>query len=76
MPVGSIGEFTAHAEGGVPDMLALIDRSRCNIPRASMCDTEGAKGTAAVDLAFRVPMLKSLKVDDLGISVKGSLQRS
>jgi hypothetical protein len=70
----SIGEFTAHVEGGVPDMLALIDEKPMQYPSRFHLRTDGAKGTAAVDLAFRVPMLKSLKVSDLGIDVKGSLK--
>ena len=70
----SVGEFTAHVEGGVPDMLALIDEKPMQYPTRFHIRTGGAKGSAAVDLSFRVPMLKSLKVDDLGIAVKGSMK--
>ena len=70
----AVGEFTAHVEGGVPDMLALIDEKPMQYPTRFHIRTDGAKGTGAVDLAMRVPMLKTLKVEDLGISVKGSLK--
>lgn len=70
---GSAGDFTAHAEGSVPDVLTLIDMKPLNYPSRFHVKTEGAKGTASVDLSFHVPMLKALTVDDIGISVKGAM---
>ncbi|HEV2560877.1 MAG TPA: DUF3971 domain-containing protein, partial [Rhizomicrobium sp.] len=71
---GTAGDFTAHVEGGVPEMLRLIDMKPLNYPTRFHVKTDGTKGTAAVDLSFHVPMLKSLTVDNLGISVKGGLR--
>ena len=69
----SVGDFTAHADGQVPDMLALIDMKPLQYPTRFHMKTDGAKGTGSVDLAFKVPLLKSLKVEDLNIDVKGAM---
>ncbi len=69
----AVGDISAHVDGSVPDMLALIDMKPMQYPTRFHVKTEGAKGTASVDLDFRVPMLKALKVSDLGISVKGAM---
>lgn len=70
----SVGEFSAHADGNVQDMLMLIDMKPLQYPTRFHVKTQSAKGTASVDLDFHVPMLRALKVDDVGISVKGGLR--
>ncbi len=68
------GEFTAHVDGPVPDMLAVIDEKPLQYPTRFHMRTEGAKGTGSVDLAFHLPLLNSLKMSDLDIDVKGALR--
>jgi hypothetical protein len=70
----AVGDFSAHAEGQVTDMLGLIDEKPLQYPTRFHIKSDGAKGTAAVDLAFKLPLLKSLKVSDLNIDVKGSMR--
>lgn len=70
----AVGDFTAHADGQVTDMLNLIDEKPLQYPTRFHIKSESAKGTASVDLAFRVPLLKTLKVGDLNINVNGSLR--
>ncbi len=67
---GTQGNITAHVEGTVADILALIDRKPLQYPTRFHIRTASAKGTAAVNLAVRIPMLRDLRVDDIGISVK------
>ena len=68
---GTTGDITAHADGMLSDILKLIDMRPLQYPSRFHIGVSGAKGVAAVDLAFRVPMVRDLRVDDVGISVKG-----
>lgn len=69
---GTQGNVTAHVEGSVPQVLALIDQKPLKYPSRFHIRTATAKGTASVDLSVRVPMLRKLKVDDVGISVRAA----
>lgn len=70
---GTPGDIRAHLTGSMPDILALIDRKPLNYPTRFGIDVPGTKGNAQVDLAFKVPMLRNLSVDDVGISVKAQV---
>ena len=67
------GEFTARVEGSMPDILALVDMKPLNYPTRFGVDAKQTKGTAALDLAFHLPMRKNLNVDDVNISVKAAV---
>lgn len=69
----AVGDFSAHADGQVSDMLTLIDEKPLQYPTRFHIKTDSAKGSGSVDLAFRLPLLKSLKMGDLNIDVKGSM---
>ena len=70
---GTVGVFTAHADGAMTDIMRLIDMKPLNYPTRFSIDPETTKGQAAVDLEFHVPMLADLPVDDVGISVKAAV---
>jgi hypothetical protein len=67
------GDFTAHVTGAMPDILALVDLKPLNYPTRFGINAGQAKGTAAVDLSFHLPMRKDLRVDDVGIGVKAAV---
>ena len=70
---GSPGDIAAHVDGSLRDVLALIDMPPLQYPSRFHVGTDSAKGTAAIDLKFHVPMVKKLDIDEIGISVKGRL---
>ncbi len=70
---GAPGDITAHLTGSMPDILQLIDQKPLNYPTRFGIDAQGTKGNAAVDIAVRVPMLKNVSVDNIGISVKAKV---
>ncbi len=69
----AVGAITAHVEGAVPDALALIDMKPLQYPTRFGIKPAETKGTASIDLDFRVPMIKDESVDSLGISVKAAI---
>jgi len=70
---GPTGDITAHVDGTLSEVLALIDMEPLHYPSRFHIGTDSAKGTAAIDLAFQVPMVKDLDIDRVGISVKGQV---
>jgi hypothetical protein len=68
-----VGEFTVHVQGGMPDVLTLIDLQPLNYPTRFGISTHDTKGIAGLDLAFQVPLRKNLNVDDVGISIKAAI---
>jgi hypothetical protein len=70
---GTAGTFSAHIEGAMPEAMALIDMKPLNYPTRFGIDPKQTNGRAAADLSFRVPMLKDVAVDDVGISVKATV---
>jgi hypothetical protein len=70
---GAPGDIMAHVDGSLSDVLALIDMPPLQYPSRFHVGTDSAKGTAAIDLKFHVPMVKKLDIDKIGISVKGRL---
>jgi hypothetical protein len=70
---GTVGTFTAHIDGGMPEIMALIDMKPLGYPTKFKIDPKTTLGTAGVDLSFKVPMLSDLAVDDVGIGVKASV---
>ncbi|HEY0267297.1 MAG TPA: AsmA-like C-terminal domain-containing protein, partial [Rhizomicrobium sp.] len=71
--VGTVGQFGVHVDGAMPDVMALIDMKPLNYPTKFGIDPKTTGGTLGADLAFTVPMLANLPVDDVGISVKAKV---
>ncbi len=71
--VGTVGIFSAHADGTMGDIMTLIDMKPLNYPTRFGIDPAQTKGLASVDMSFKVPMLANLPVDDVGISVKAAV---
>jgi hypothetical protein len=63
--------IAAHTTGQLPQYLSLIDMKPLQYPTRFHINTATAAGNAALDLLFRVPTIKDLPVDAVGISVKG-----
>ncbi|MDE3116127.1 MAG: hypothetical protein KGL26_11045, partial [Pseudomonadota bacterium] len=68
---GPPGKITAHIEGGFGDVLKLIDMKPLGYPTRFGILTASAKGAAAIDLAFNMPMVRDLSMNDVKISVNG-----
>ncbi len=71
---GTVGLFNVHIDGAMTDVMTLIDMKPLNYPTKFGIDPKQTGGTASADLAFKVPMLADLPVDDVGISVKARVQ--
>jgi hypothetical protein len=72
--VGTVGNFTVHVDGAMPDIMRLIDMAPLNYARRFGIDPRQTGGRAAADLSFQVPMLADLPVDDVGIGVKAHVE--
>ncbi|MGH6828839.1 MAG: DUF3971 domain-containing protein, partial [Rhizomicrobium sp.] len=70
---GTVGQFTAHVDGQLPEIMTLIDMQPLGYATRFGIDPKQTHGTASTDLAFSIPMLADLKVDDVGISVKAQV---
>jgi hypothetical protein len=71
--IGPTATITAHADGSVPDVLALIDQKPLQYPSRFHVKTQGAKGAASVDMIFHVPTRDTVSMDDIGISAHANL---
>ncbi len=69
---GPPGIISAHVDGTVPQVLALIDEKPLHYPSRFQIRTASAKGSASVDLSVRLPMLRNLSINDVGISVRAA----
>ncbi len=67
---GAPGDITAHVDGSMQDVLALVDEKPLNYPTRFGIVPSDTKGAASVDLSFQVPMKKDLNINDVGIAVK------
>ena len=70
---GMIGQMGAHVEGTLPDVLALADMKPLQYPSRFHINPASTKGHAALDLDFHLPMVKSLTVNNIGISIKAAV---
>jgi len=71
---GTIGQFSAHVEGSMPEVMTLIDMKPLGYPTRFGVDPKQTAGNAGVDIDVRVPMLAEVEVDDVGIGVKAHVQ--
>jgi hypothetical protein len=70
---GTVGQFTVHVDGAMPDIMTLIDMKPLGYATRFGIDPKQTGGAASADLGFSVPMLADLPVDDVGISVKAQV---
>jgi hypothetical protein len=66
---GTVGQFSAHIQGSMPEIMTLIDMKPLNYPTRFGIDPKTTLGNAAVDLSLQVPMVEH-NADKLGILVK------
>ena len=66
---GTVGQFSAHIDGPMPEVMALIDMKPLSYPTKFGIDPKTTLGNAAIDLSLQVPMLVH-NADRLGILVK------
>ena len=71
---GTVGTFTVHVNGPMPEIMALIDMKPLSYPTRFGIDPKTTLGDASIDLNFRVPMLSDLPVDDVSIGVKAAVK--
>ncbi|HEY7978734.1 MAG TPA: AsmA-like C-terminal domain-containing protein [Rhizomicrobium sp.] len=72
---GPTGVIDARIAGTVPDLLTLLDQKPLQYPTRFHISPAMAKGTAVADLSVRVPMLRDLNADNIGISAKVATQQ-
>ncbi|HWF63992.1 MAG TPA: AsmA-like C-terminal domain-containing protein, partial [Rhizomicrobium sp.] len=70
---GTAGQFTAHVDGQMPDVMTLIDMKPLGYASRFGIDPKQTHGTVSTDLSFTVPMLEDLPVDAVGIAVKAQV---
>jgi hypothetical protein len=66
---GSAGIIKVHAQGDVPDVLALIDEKPLNYPTRFGLDPKATSGKASLDLDFAVPMRRDVAREEIGIQI-------
>ena len=71
---GTMGSFTAHVTGGMPEIMSLIDMKPLTYPTKFGIDPKTTRGDASVNLDVRVPMLSDVKVDDIAIAIKAGVK--
>lgn len=70
---GNSGTFKLHVDGTVPEVLALIDQQPLGYATRFNLKPAATTGRAALDLAFVVPMRRSVKVEDVQIGISAKL---
>ncbi|MDE2182443.1 MAG: AsmA-like C-terminal domain-containing protein [Alphaproteobacteria bacterium] len=67
------GDITGQVQGSMSDVLALVDMPPLRYPTRFNVNAADSKGTAKIDLSFRVPMRKALDVDQVAIGIKAAV---
>ncbi|GAA0531953.1 hypothetical protein FHS83_002738 [Rhizomicrobium palustre] len=68
-----VGVVDAHLQGPMADVLALSDMGKLRYPTRFGINIASAKGDAALDLNFRIPLLKSVSTDQISIGIKANV---
>lgn len=68
-----VGVVSGRIQGAMPDVLTLVDMGNLRYPTRFGINAASAKGDAVVDLTVKIPMLKSVTVERIGISVKAQV---
>jgi hypothetical protein len=72
---GTVATIDTRISATVPDLLRLLDQKPLQYPTRFHLDPASAKGTATGDLTVKVPTLRDLSTDDVGISAKVATQQ-
>jgi hypothetical protein len=70
---GTIGNVSGSVTGPTRDILQLIDAPRLSYPSRYGIRADKAGGTANVEFALAIPMLRDLNASDIGIDVNAEL---
>jgi hypothetical protein len=70
---GTAAVVSAHVVGRLPDMLSLIDLKPLQYPTRFHIKPSETSGTAQLDASFKVPTLRQLNVDAVGIGIKAAV---
>lgn len=70
---GTPALIKAHVSGALPQFFSLLDMKPLQYPTRFHVNTSTARGNGAFDASFRVPTIRGLSVDMVGISVKGAV---
>ncbi len=68
-----VGIVEAHLRGAMSDVLALADMGKLRYPTRFGINAASTKGDAALDLDFRIPLLRSVSVDQIAIGIKANI---
>ncbi len=68
-----IGLITGRIQGAMPDVLALVDMGNLKYPTRFGINAASSKGDTTVDLNIRVPMSKSVTVDNVAIAINAAV---
>ncbi|GAA0585195.1 AsmA-like C-terminal domain-containing protein [Rhizomicrobium electricum] len=68
-----IGVVTGRVQGAMPDVLALVDMGNLRYPSRFGVNVASSKGEASVDLSIKIPLLKSVTVDRIGLDIRAQV---
>jgi hypothetical protein len=68
-----VGIVSGRIQGAMPDVLALVDMGNLRYPSRFGVNAASSKGDTTVDLTVKIPMLKSVTVDRIGIDIKAQV---
>jgi hypothetical protein len=71
---GTPADIIARITGGLPQFFSLLDMKPLQYPTRFHLNTRSAAGTASFDAFFHVPTFKSVSLDTIRISAKGSIK--
>jgi hypothetical protein len=70
---GTAAQIAAHVSGRLQDVLSLIDLKPLQYPTRFQIKPAETVGAAELDVSFKVPTLKNLNIDDVGIGIKATV---
>jgi hypothetical protein len=70
---GTAAQIAAHVSGRLRDVLSLIDLKPLQYPTRFHIKPAETGGAVELDASFKVPTLKNLSIDDVGIGIKASV---
>lgn len=70
---GTAAQIAAHVSGRLRDVLSLIDLKPLQYPTRFHIKPAETVGAAELDASFKVPTLKNLNIDDVGIGIKATV---
>jgi uncharacterized protein YhdP len=67
---GSPADVSAHIDGAMPDLLAVLDMKPLNYPTRFGVSASDTQGNASIDMSVHLPLIRELTVDQVAIGVK------